>query len=106
MKKYLPQIGAAFIAAAFVLTYMKETNYALLTLLIAGIIDLFLEIKFKDLPTISQWIHTLFPKAVDVGIVIGLLAITWWLFGGAVGFLPVCLGVIIGHLFWQENQSN
>ena len=106
MKKYLPQIGASLIAVALVLTYMRETNYALLVLLIVGVIDLFLEIKFKDLPTISRWIHKLFPETIDVAIMIGLLILTWWLFGGAVGFLPVCLGVIIGHLFWNENQSD
>jgi hypothetical protein len=103
--KWLAQVGAGIIAAALVLTYMEQVKYALICLLVAGIIDLVLELKYKDDPTISQWIHTLFPKKIDVGIVIGLLAASWWVFG-PVGFLPVCIGVIIGHLFWQENQDD
>ena len=103
--KWLAQVGAGIILVAFVLTYLEQALFALLCLLAVGIIDLVLEIKFKDSPTISQWIHSLFPKPVDVVIVIGILVFSWFAFS-PVGFLPVCLGVIVGHLFWQERQDD
>ena len=103
--KDLAKVGAGLFIVALVLTYLQLTTYALICLLIIGIIDIFLERKRKDgYQTISQWIHSLFPKKVDVGILIGLLVFTWWVFGPA-GFLPVCIGAICGHFFWQENQD-
>jgi len=97
--KYLAEIGAGMLVAAMVLTWMSLTWVALGVLILVGIMDLYLEITDKE--TISQWIHRLFPKQIDVGIAIGLLVFTWAVWG-PVGFVPVLMGVVIGHLFWQE----
>jgi len=104
MKKYLPQIGAGLIGLSLVAMLMLNAWVALLLLLAAGVIDIILDRK-DDMQTISQWIHGLFPKKIDVMIMIGLLIIAWWLGGGIVIFLPFCLGAVAGHLFWQENQE-
>ena len=97
--KYLAQIGAALIVAAMVLTWMSLTWVAIGVLVLVGILDLYLEVTDKE--TISQWIHELFPKQIDWAIAIGLLVFTWAIWGPA-GFLPILMGVIAGHLFWQE----
>jgi hypothetical protein len=96
---YLPKIGAGLLAIALILVWMSHMYISLGLLICVGFIDLYLVFKKHD--TISQWIHGLFPKAIDVIIVIGLLIYTWAVFG-PVGFVPVLIGVIIGHLFWQE----
>ncbi|KKM17327.1 hypothetical protein LCGC14_1676860 [marine sediment metagenome] len=98
--KHLAKIGAGLLVAALILIWQIQTLYALIILVAVGIIDLILVFKKKD--TISAWIHSLFPKQVDIGIMIGLGVYTWAIFGFA-GFLPVCIGVIIGHLFWSEG---
>lgn len=90
--------GTALLLTTLILTYLKITWVALGILLFVVIIDVILVLKSEK--TISQWIHKLFPKAVDMIIMIGLLVFTWFVFG-AEGFLPVCIGAIMGHLFWQ-----
>jgi hypothetical protein len=102
--KYLAEIGAGLIAVSFVLMGMGKHEYALGSLVVVGILDLIL--SYKDRETITQWIHSLFLRQIDVGIMIGLLVLTWWLMGGGEGttFLPILMGCIIGHLFWNEND--
>ena len=73
---------------------------ALITLISIGIIDLVLVYKKED--TISNWIHSLFPKQIDYVIMVGILVFTWFVWG-PVGFLPMMLGVIFGHLFWTRK---
>jgi len=76
-------------------------HWIILTVLICiGVFDLYL--YFTKQLTISQRIHRMFPRWIDYGIMIGLLGLTWWLGGGPEAFVPVMIGVIIGHLFWQE----
>lgn len=76
-------------------------NWIILILLITtGIYDLYL--YFTKRRTISQHIHRMFPKWLDIVIVCGILGCTWWLGGGERTFVPVLCGVILGHLFWQE----
>jgi hypothetical protein len=99
-REFLPQqIGAALILLVFILTFMAETGYALVLLVGIGIFDLIL--YFMKKKTISQWYHALFPKVIDLVILIALICFTWWIFGPA-GFLPVCIGILAGHLTWQE----
>lgn len=80
---------------------MNTTLYVivLIAMIAIGIYDLYL--VFKKQKTISQRIHAMFPKWTDIGIMVGLLVLTWWI-GGITLFVPVMSGVIIGHLFWQE----
>ena len=93
------KIGATFLIVALGLTWLKLTWWALGSLILVGIIDLILVIAGKD--TISNWIHDLFPKAIDVTIMVCLLIYTWFVFG-PVGFVPVLIGVIMGHIFWND----
>ena len=72
----------------------------LIILIMIGIFDLYL--CFTKQKTISQRIHALCPKWADILIMCGLLVGIWWLFGGVRIFVPAMIGVIIGHLFWQE----
>jgi len=95
--KSLQSIGAVFLVIAFILTIFDLMWYAILSLVIVGLIDIYLVVKDKQ--TISQRIDSLFDKKIDAGILIGLLVFTWWIWGPA-GWLPVMLGVIMGHLFW------
>jgi len=98
--EYLSKIGAGLLIVALILTYLAETGYALGVLLIIALLDLYLEAT--DKPTISHWIHLLFKKKIDFIIMIGILGFTWWVIS-PVGFLPVCIGCIVGHLFWQSR---
>lgn len=79
----------------------------LIALVIIGIFDLYL--YFSGQKTLSQgWgfdklgIKMDLPKWVLGAILVILLALTWWLFGGVDTFVRVLIGVILGHLFWQD----
>jgi len=72
----------------------------LIVLIMIGLFDLYLCLTGQK--TFSQRIHRLLPKWADILVMIGLLVCTWWLFGGEKMFVPVMIGVIMGHLFWQE----
>lgn len=97
---YLPQqIGAIFIFIALFLTWLNQIEWTLGVLAAIGIFDIILYLMDKK--TISQWIHRLFPKAIDMMIGITILIITWSIAGPEL-FLPICIGFILGHLFWQS----
>ena len=98
MKK-LAIFGAGLLLLALILTWLKMTWFALGTLILVGAIDIILVVLKED--TISQWLHRQFPKAWDMVILIGLLVYTWIVFG-ATGFVPVLIGAIAGHIFWNE----
>jgi len=79
----------------------------LIILTITGVFDLWL--YFSDQKTLSQgWIFdkigVMFgpPKWLMRAIMIVLLILTWWLFGGIETFIKVLIGIIIGHLCWQD----
>lgn len=97
----LRKTGAGLIVMAFVLTALDFGVSALLTLLAIGIIDLILVAKKED--TISNFIHKAIPKKIDNLVLVGLLIFTWWMWGPE-AFLPVFLGVLIGHLFWNSSD--
>lgn len=97
--EYLAPLGAVILVMAFVLTAFGLMWPALATFVVVGIVDLILVIAKKH--TISQWIHRLFPKYIDVGIMIGLLIFVWFVMG-VPSFLPVLMGCIMGHLFWND----
>jgi len=97
----LRKVGAGLLGLSLVLVWFNAYWPALLSLIAIGGIDLALVAKDED--TISNWIHSLFPKKTDSLIMVGILAYTWYLWG-AIGFLPMMMGVIVGHLFW--NSSN
>jgi len=91
-------VGAALLAAAMLITWFSWTWVALGALLAVAAIDIALVILKKD--TISQWIHSWFPKVTDAIIMVALCVFTWFIWGFP-GLLPVLMGVIIGHLFWH-----
>lgn len=75
-------------------------DWIILILLIAtGIYDLYL--YFTKQKTLSQRVHALFPRNIDLGIMVASLIATWVINGPAF-FVPVMLGVIICHLFGSE----
>ena len=83
------------------------STFILILLIAIGIFDLYL--YFTDRKTLSQgWgldklgIKFDPPKWIKWAILVGLLVMTWWLFGGVKTFVRVLIGVILGHLLWNE----
>ena len=80
----------------------------LIILICIGVFDLYL--YFTKQKTLSQgWLFEKLgwkidppSKVVKAGILVGLMVLTWWLFGGVDTFVKVLIGVIIGHLLWQD----
>ena len=79
----------------------------LLLLLAVGIYDVYLSLKGKH--TISERTEGLFPRAVDVGIAVVLLALAWvngeWIMehlliltDGASYFLHALVWTLVGHM--------
>lgn len=79
----------------------------LLLLLGIGIYDIVLAVKGKN--TLSQTVEGLLPRAVDVGIVVGLLVLAWiygeWIMAhlllpmnGASYFLHALVWTLVGHM--------
>jgi len=100
VSSYAPQqIGSILIVLSLIFTLTGLIWWALGTLLGIGLFDLVLYLMKKK--TISQWIHRLFPKAIDIAIGILILVFTWMICGPEI-FLPILVGFILGHLFWQE----
>jgi len=100
MMDTLRKIGVVLLGAALLITWLEWTWVALGALLAVGVIDIVLVVKKEK--TISQWIHKLFPKAIDAVIMVGIAAYTWAIWGAA-GFLPIVMGIVIGHLFWHDD---
>ena len=92
--------GMGLIGLAIVLTWLKLFWIALVILIAVGILDIGLVVVNKE--TISQRIHKWFPQWADTIVMVAFVAFTWWIWGVA-GFLPVLMGVILGHLFWHED---
>jgi len=101
MYDILRKIGAGLIVLALFLVWGSSYWPALSTLIAIGVIDLVLVFKKED--TISNWIHRILPKKIDTFIMIGILTYTWYLWGQE-GFLPVMMGVVVGHLFWNSGD--
>ena len=70
-----------------------------LILLLVGIYDWNLYSSGKK--TISQKYHKMFPQWIDSIILIVIGGLTWWLFSEKV-FALWALGVVCGHLFWED----
>lgn len=83
-------------------------SWTILIILIAiGVFDLYL--YFTKQKTLSQgWLFDRLglkidppSRAVKAGILIGLMILVW-VFGGVSLFVRVLIGVILGHLLWQD----
>ncbi len=98
---YIPQkIGAAIIAIAMLFVWYHVHWLPVLLLLIGvGVLDIILVIM--KVKTISQWIHKLFPQWIDMIIMVVLLIVTWVLMSPTY-FMPLLIGVILGHFFWND----
>lgn len=59
-------------------------------------------LAFYKQKTISQAIHGAFNQRLDYAILVACLVLTWFVWDLA-GFLPVLMGVVLGHLFWRED---
>lgn len=103
LKRYFEEnkwqkVGALMFVAALIVSCFNQVLIPIILLIGVGVLDLWLLWKRED--TITRWIDRQFPKWVDLSIVVCVLALSWWWFG-PVGFLPLCMGVIVGHLFWK-----
>lgn len=81
----------------------------LIVLILVGVFDLYL--YFTKQKTLSQgWLlHKLGvsedyrpPKWLLRTIMCVTLGLSWWLFGGVETFVKVLIGIILGHLLWQD----
>jgi hypothetical protein len=66
-----------------------------------GLYDLYLVYKKKD--TISQKVHAWFPAWADLTVLIGIMALIWWILGPNY-FVTVMWGVVLGHFFWSSEE--
>jgi len=99
--KYLAQVGAGLFILVLILAWQKLVWVPLGLLITIGVIDLVLHFKKEE--TISQWIHKLFPKWLDIVIMVVLLVYTWWVWGGPAAFVPAMTWAVVGHFFWSEG---
>lgn len=99
--KYKVQmIGAVLLVIAFVLAVLNKAVEAWIVLVSVGILDLCLIYIWKDI-TISRWIRGLTGSKVDTVIMLGLVALCWWLKGEAIA-LWFLLGLLNNHLFEKD----
>ena len=99
MSKRLAKCGAALLGLSVVFLWTGLPAWILVSLVIAGLLDVYLVLR--KLPTISNWLHDLYPQYIDYPIMGGLLACTWYLQGPEM-FACVLVGAIIGHILWHE----
>jgi hypothetical protein len=96
----IQEAGLALLALGLSLVFFQKFLAAAGVLVSVGVLDLVL--VWRRYETISSRIHRALPKWVDYGVFIGLTVLAWY----ANGFewCSVFLGgVIIGHLFWNEE---
>jgi hypothetical protein len=81
---------------------MNIISFMMLVFLIGvGIYDLYRTFIGKQ--TISQKVHAWFPKLTDGIILIGIMALIWWVLGPNY-FVTVLWGCIIAHFFWNTDR--
>lgn len=110
MKSKLQIIGALGLILAFVFFCLLETGLSLVTLLLVGILDVYL--VYKEKQTISQWIQGLTSnKTIDYTIMGILLATTVYIFWKQLGLimgltagLPILMIVLALHLFADKRK--
>jgi len=73
----------------------------LIILMLVGVYDLYL--YFSGQLTISQHIHKMFPKAIDLVILCVILGVVWYGLGLST-FVVMTIGSILGHLFFQSGD--
>jgi hypothetical protein len=101
--KHAPQIGAGLLVVALAATWARAPDWVPLVVLAGvGVLDIVLAVRGLD--TISVWVWWLFPWYVDAAILVGIVVHTFAALG-VDGLLPVVLGIIAGHLFWQDSTA-
>jgi len=100
------RLGICLLVAGLIMVFLTafETTtvpgVALGLFIALGAVDIALVVAREK--TISQKIHAYFPQKWDYAILAGGLILTWVVWG-LVGFLPVLMGIILGHLFWNGD---
>jgi len=105
----LQKVGAGLLGLAYILFIIGETGYSYGTLLLAGLLDLYL--VWRDQQTISQWVQDLTDnKVIDylVLTVLGVSAIIVFtvrtnLYDGLTAALPVIMTGLALHLFANKD---
>jgi len=92
-------VATVLLALTLVLGLLNLVVFGLITLGVVAVLDLLLH--FKKVDTVSQRIHKWFPQWGDFGVLA--------LFGVLIGtrtdyvvFFWVAIGVLLGHLFWND----
>lgn len=93
------KVGLICLVSSLASCWLNLYNISLVSLIIASLVEIYL--RFTNQLTVSKWIHGLFPKNVDMLIMVGLLGLTLLMFGLS-SLLPILMGVIISKLFWNE----
>lgn len=108
--KYLTKTGAGLLILALLLTWLAETGFAYIVLLVVGTLDLYL--VYKKQQTISQWIQGLWPKKIDYPILVGLSVYTFTMFfkqfdfiTGMRAILPLFVFFLLLHFFANEESN-
>ena len=103
MRKPYAIAGSALINAGIVLIWFSMWWAAFWVYLAVGVIDLYLVKRGK--PTISMWIWKRWNAWVDIGIAVGMIAVTWMVHGMPAGVIALAY-VIQGHLRWQSTEGS
>ena len=94
-------IGAFALIAAFVWALVGVVSFAWITLIIVGLIDLYLIYIVKEI-TISRWIRQLCGHRMDNVIMIGLCVAVWFWKGETLALWFV-LGLLNNHFFERND---
>jgi hypothetical protein len=75
----------------------------LIALAALGLYDLYLELSKQQ--TVTQKLGVYFrdwPKWAGYVVMIVTVVLGWWLCGGITFALPLIIGIVIGHLLWND----
>ena len=105
-RKTLVKLGVGFLAIALLMLWLKLYLLSYLALAACLVADVYLMKERYE--TISNWVHDLFDKKIDLAILTGVYILIFFAGGGpTMEGLRVFLFVIIGslnmHIFGHKN---
>ena len=74
----------------------------IVVLALVGLFDLWLGFTGRTL--ITTWYHRLFPRQIDLILMVSLFGLIWWI-GSEQIAAWVAVGVTVGHLMWNSEQD-
>ena len=92
----LRYVGCSGVVGAFIFLLAHAPCFSVAFLLaVALVIDIILAIRGEE--TITQMVRAKIDKPYNLGLLLGLLGITWWITGPVIA-LPMIVGAVLGHI--------